>query len=338
MKQIIIGIFIGILCIVGWLYFLDFDEVIHHFDNLDLRLVVLALIVYFAAYFVRSMRWKIILDPIVKLNPFRIFALFISGMFLNYLIPIRLGEVAKSIFLKNTKKIPISKSLPTIFINKIMDLFPIFFLFILLPFVPFKFNKTVVILFILLFIAFVILAVMMILSLTHREWVTAILKKTVFWIPAKFKTLIDKFITKFVESVAVVHHRNTVILEMIGMTIISIILDAAYFYLLFRAFGYNINPLIAFYGYTLLNLSYILPSPPAQLGSQEIFSLAIFAYALGVNKNLVGAVFAFSHIFTGIAITCIGIVSLSIVGVSIKDALDFRMQFNQANKKIKGDK
>ena len=60
-------------------------------------------------------------------------------------------------------------------------------------------------------------------------------------------------------------------------------------------------------------------------------SLAIFSYALGIGKNLVAAVFSFIHLFSGILITFIGIIALSIIGVSVKEMLDFKSQINSAN-------
>src|SRR5713226_8016902 len=48
--------------------------------------------------------------------------LFLVGIFLNFLLPIRGGEVAKSLMLKRIANIPVSKSLPTVAMDKALDL------------------------------------------------------------------------------------------------------------------------------------------------------------------------------------------------------------------------
>jgi len=40
----------------------------------------------------------------------------------GHVIPIRAGEVAKSVFLKRLKGLPIATSLPTVFVDKLLEL------------------------------------------------------------------------------------------------------------------------------------------------------------------------------------------------------------------------
>ena len=70
-----------------------------------------------------------------------------------------------------------------------------------------------------------------------------------------------------------------------------------------------------------MNLTYILPTPPAQIGSNEFMWVVIFSFALGVNNNLTGAAVATVHILTTIVIFVIGAISLSSIGIKLSEVL-----------------
>ena len=56
----------------------------------------------------------------------------------------------------------------------------------------------------------------------------------------------------------------------------------------------SVPVLVVVYGYTLFNLSFILPSPPGQVGSNELIGLLIFSGVFRVSRTGVGAMFLFS--------------------------------------------
>jgi len=88
---------------------------------------------------------------------------------------------------------------------------------------------------------------------------------------------------------------------------------------MFRAFAQVIPFPIILFGYTLIYLSYILPTPPAQIGSNELIMVLVFSVGLGLNKDMVSAVMAFAHLLTGLLIVIVGLISFSYIGVNIAD-------------------
>ncbi|MBO8087806.1 MAG: flippase-like domain-containing protein, partial [Marichromatium sp.] len=114
-----------------------------------------------------------------------------------------------------------------------------------------------------------------------------------------------------------------IFIEVIFLTVIGIVLDGLYFYLMFKAFGFtSINVAMIFIGYTLLNLSYILPQPPGQMGSNELLMSLIFVTGMGMNYADAGSLIAVAHLLTGAVVASLGIISLSVVGVRIIDLID----------------
>src|SRR5712692_10344563 len=103
------------------------------------RGIVLALlsgIAFLLAFSIRGVRWKLFLHPVVgsKVSTFKAIRIFLVSIFLNFLLPIQGGEVAKCLMLKRIASIPISRSLPTVAMDRSLDLMPAFFIITIVPF------------------------------------------------------------------------------------------------------------------------------------------------------------------------------------------------------------
>ncbi|OPX26264.1 MAG: hypothetical protein B1H05_02590 [Candidatus Cloacimonas sp. 4484_140] len=295
-KKIILGILVGIVLLTVWLYFIDINSVLNHLKKVKIHFVILASFLYLLSYFIRSVRWQKILAPVCKIKIMNAFTIWIAGNFLNYIIPIRAGEFAKSYFLKRTKGVPISKSLPSIFIDKVFDSFSIFIVIALIPLLQVNISKPLLILIFLLIAVFIIGVGILIISTVNKPFVVKILTKFFFFIPKKFKTKFFEIIEIFVEGVGLFKHHSNILPSVIGLTIIAVLIDSVYFFFMFRAFAQVIPFPIILFGYTLIYLSYILPTPPAQIGSNELIMVLVFSVGLGLNKDMVSAVMAFASV------------------------------------------
>jgi uncharacterized protein (TIRG00374 family) len=105
------------------------------------------------------------------------------------------------------------------------------------------------------------------------------------------------------------------------LTLLAVLSEAIYIYALFRSFGAEVSYLKILFGYTLMNLTYILPTPPAQIGSNQFMWVLIFSFALGVNENLTSAAVTFSHLLTSICIFAVGIISLVALKINLSQLL-----------------
>jgi uncharacterized membrane protein YbhN (UPF0104 family) len=99
---------------------------------------------------------------------------------------------------------------------------------------------------------------------------------------------------------------------------VAVILDAVFCLLAFKAVGVPISLPVVLYGYTFFNLAFILPTPPGQVGSNELVGLLLFSGVFGLEKSGVGAMFLFSHPWTGLLMTVSGLVCLSAMGLSLR--------------------
>jgi glycosyltransferase 2 family protein len=319
---IILGILIGLILLGVWASYINVNQMLKYLHSLRLNFVFFAAIFYIVAYFVRAIRWNILLNTHFKVSIKRTFLYAMAGNFLNYMIPIRAGEVAKSYFLKKSNQIPYTKSFPSIFVDKVFDTLGIFFVLLLIPFLSLDLSPVLVILICLLLLIFLIGFTIILMAAKAHGHVSNFLKKFFFWLPLKLKGKVYRVIELVVEGTGLFHDHLYLLLPVISLTAIGIILDAVYFNFIFLAFNLHINFLIIMFGYTLINLSYVLPQPPAQLGSNEWMMVIIFAVGFGLVKEQVAAIMAFAHVLTAFILTTFGIFSLSYAGIKNIDFLN----------------
>ncbi len=319
--NLILGILLGAIFLFLWIRMIDWNEFINFFHKFDLKFVLLFSGFYVLAYFLRSLRWKIILNPVQKLHCKESFFIFMTGLLINYLIPVRAGELTKSFILKIRHKTSISQSLPTILIDKITDLFPIILIMLLIPLIGVKLNNTLNIIIILLLGIFIFFIVFLYFAVNHRNTALKILNLFFSIFPKKIKFKFEDFFENFIDGMSVMQHRLKDNLLVYLLTFAAVISEAIYIFAVFRAFGADISYQKILFGYTLMNLTYILPTPPAQVGSNQFMWVLIFSFALGVDKNLTAAAVTFSHLLTSIWIFSIGTISLFVLKIKFSDLL-----------------
>jgi hypothetical protein len=98
-------------------------------------------------------------------------------------------------------------------------------------------------------------------------------------------------------------------------------LDALFCWLAFQAVGAPTAFPVVLYGYTFYNLAYLLPTPPGQIGSNELIGLLVFAGLCGINRAAVAAMFLFSHPWTALLMAGSGLLALSAMGLSVRQTL-----------------
>ncbi|NLK50063.1 MAG: flippase-like domain-containing protein [Candidatus Cloacimonetes bacterium] len=312
--SLILGLLLGIVLLLLWLRFVDITELTSRMKEVRLTPVILSLVCYMLAYFIRSFRWYLLIPKEVNVGVLRTWLISLSGNFINYLIPIRAGELAKAWLLKRQRGLPVMQGLSGIFVDKSFDTIGILVVLLLLPFLKVRFSGGMLGLLGILVIVFAVSFLVLILAIRNSGKVSRILQALFSWLPKRVKTKTDGYIEAFVQGMATFRHQPGKLLAAMGLTALGLVFDGLYFWLIFIAFGITYPFAMVLFGYTLINLSYALPQPPAQLGSNEWMMIIIFSAGFGLTKPDASAVMAFAHIFTAAVIVLTGIISLSING------------------------
>lgn len=99
--------------------------------------IIPAIGMYFVSLYFRSMRWSVMLRHIKPIGARRLFPVVIVGYMANNILPMRLGELARSYYLSEREGVNTASALVTVFVERIFDaLALLFFIAIIVPFVP----------------------------------------------------------------------------------------------------------------------------------------------------------------------------------------------------------
>jgi uncharacterized protein (TIRG00374 family) len=316
-----VGLIIGAVLILTFVRMVNMGGVYQRLQHLNIGLAFLCGAAFLSAYVVRALRWRCLLRP-CRVTVCRAVAIYYIAIFLNWLLPIRGGELAMSLLLRHSNGIPVSRSLPAVSMDKAMDLLPVVVLLAVLPFTPLHLSGP---LWILLLSTLAVVgagAAVLVLAAWRREQTLAlVIRPVTALLPSRVRAGIEGFIVAFVDTLLALVRRPRLLLIAAALTVIALCLDALFCLLAFRAVGTAVPVPVVLYGYTFFNLAFILPSPPGQVGSNELIGLLIFSGSFGISRTAVGAMFLFSHPWTGILMTCTGLACLSSMSLSLRSTL-----------------
>lgn len=119
-KRWLPGALISILLIAAILYFVDIPKMIAAIRSADYRFIGLGLIMAFAWLYVRAVVWRTLLRG--RAPYWEAFHSLNAGYLLNAFLPFRLGELGRAYFLSRKTDMKFAEILPTIVIERAVDL------------------------------------------------------------------------------------------------------------------------------------------------------------------------------------------------------------------------
>jgi uncharacterized protein (TIRG00374 family) len=316
-----IGLCVGAVLLVAFLQLVNVSAVLARLQHLNVGLALLCGVPFLGAYAVRAMRWRCLLRPYEVSIP-RAVAIYQVATFLNWLLPIRGGELAKPLLLRRTDGIPVSRSLATVSMDKAMDLLPAVALLALLPFAGLHLGRLLWLLLLMALAAVALAAAILALVAWRRELAVSVLTRPLTKVlPGSARQRVEPFITQFMDTLLALIRKPRVMGVAAAYTAVAVVLDALFCLLAFSAVGVSVTLPVVLFGYTFFNLAFILPTPPGQVGSNELVGLLLFSGVLGVDSSGVGAMFLFSHPWTAALMTITGLLCLSGMGLTLRRTL-----------------
>ncbi len=286
-----------------------------------LAFALLSGLAFLCAFSIRGIRWKLFLNPVGRISTFKAIQLFLVGIFLNFLLPIRGGEVAKSLMLKRIARIPISQSLPTVAMDKALDLMPALLIMAIVPLLGVQMDIKLWLVLGMVGGLLIGLIFFVILAAWKRERAIALLHSITALLPKTIGAKIEGFATGFVDALLAGASQPRIFIPAVLLTIVAVTFDGLFAMLAFWTIGYQMPFGTAIFGYTVYNMFYILPTPPGQVGSNEAIGLLVFSGLLHLNPRVVTAMFFFSHPWAALLMAVAGMTSLSTLGLTLSGAI-----------------
>lgn len=296
----------GLILLACWLWIVDLGEVGRILSQARWSFILLSALIGVSSSFVRAFRWRFVLRPIALVPWTDLWLISMASNLVNFLIPLRTGEISRSFLLKQRRQIPMATSLPTIAVDRSFDLMVVLILGTLGGLSGIQLIKglsTVLLIGIVLFLVFVGFVFMAIFSgerlliLADRLLPRRLSSKHHEYIMGILKNLFMGF--------TVVGKRPADIALMLGLSLVSVLMDGTLYYCLFASLSVIVSLPIVLTGYALFTLTFLVPGAPGYIGSMETFGSLVFS-SLGVEVDLAAGAVILYHAFQTVFLFAMG--------------------------------
>jgi len=129
--RLIFASLLGLLLLGGIFSLAGISDVFGILSNVSLEYVAIASLMILTTFVFRTWRWSVLLRASGhRVHRDTAFKCIMFGWLINYLLPARIGDVARGMALKTTEGTPLGVSLSTIVIERAMDMFTLGFILV----------------------------------------------------------------------------------------------------------------------------------------------------------------------------------------------------------------
>lgn len=271
-KKILLSIGLAAIIYLAFIIYADYQKIILSFSRFNWWLMPVLLFLSLGNYFTRFLKWQYYLKLIkVSLKMLDSLAIFLSGLVMS-VTPGKMGELLKSYLVKQVNSIPVSKTAPIIFAERITDFLALTLLSVLGAHY-FNYGKI---------IAIVILGVILIgiIILTNRK---------IFEIIIRFALKIN-FLKKHVLKMQNIYDSSSTLLSffpLMTMTALSAFswgLEGIGYYIVISNFNSGFNLIWSLFSYSFATIVGAVSMLPGGLGVTE-GSLTLMSAQQGLSQN-----------------------------------------------------
>ncbi len=286
----------------------NLEEILKELRKVNL-FAVLPFVIFFAlAGALRGIRLKYLLKEF-KIPTLRMVALNYFSQLLSFMIPLRLGEIAKGVYLSTEYNLPASKALVWVFMDRFIDFWVVLLSsLILLLLIPTNLPANLGLVLIILIGLFSFAGAVAIFFPTFGRKIIGIIKH--IFVFNRLKEIFEKVSHFLLDSASFLNKGFKGTLIIVFLSLLSYIAEALGWYTLFLAVFKGADFLKLLLGTLLTVLTYIIPAAPGYVGSAEAAILAVFSLGLGYDRTLVSVATLISHALTLICILIFGFISL----------------------------
>jgi uncharacterized protein (TIRG00374 family) len=287
-------------------------------------------VTFLLAFSIRGLRWKLFLSSMSRVRAGTAIRIFLVGIFVNFLLPVSSGEFAKTLMLKRITGIPMSRSLPTVAMDRSLDLLPALVIMIVVPLLGMTMEIRLWIVLAIVGGLLIVLVSFVGLTVWKRRTALALLHKITCILPGVIGGKIEAFATGFADSLLASASHPRIFLLALALTCLAVICDSLHALLAFWMIGFPVSFGTVIFGYTVYNLFFVLPSSPGGVGSNEAVGLLVFTGLLHLPADQVAAMFIFSHIWAALLLCLTALICLKTLGLTISTTMKVPSEVSHA--------
>jgi uncharacterized protein (TIRG00374 family) len=322
-----VGLLISALFLFIALRGLQLTDVWEGIKSADFIWLLPSIIIYFIAVWMRALRWHLFLRPIKIISVNEIFPIVIIGYMGNNIYPARAGEILRAVVLKHQHKVPVSSSLATIIIERVIDGVIMLGFIILnlseiatLPGVG-EFTKTIRTVTIWGSVIFIGALFIFLLAAVYPERTQKILFLIIGKaIPKKWRGKAQSISQKFIKGLRSLSSPIDLII-IFFVSIVIWLLETGFYWFIMHAFPFRVSFLTLMFINGVLNLFTAIPSTPGYIGTFDAPGIAMLT-AFGVNPEISASYTLLLHAALWLPITIVGGLFFSKVGLDWSKEID----------------
>lgn len=298
-QRVLLSIVLAGVIYLAFTVYANFEQVLNAFGLFNWLLLPLLLLLSFLNYFARFLKWDFYLSIIrVEIKKFDSLSTFMSGLIMS-VTPAKLGEVLKSVLVKEITAAPISKTAPIILAERITDFLSLLIIAITGAYI-FDYGGKVTIIVAIFFIV-------LILIISNKKMAMPIIN---------FAERIS-FIKKYIHNIHSAYESSYQLLKpkpLVQMTVLSLVawgFECLGYYIVLTNFNLDFGFLWAFFSYSFSTIIGAISMLPGGLGLTE-GSLTFLLVQKQVATDIAVATTFIIRVVTLWFAVLVGIVSLTI--------------------------
>lgn len=317
---------LGVLISAVFLYLAfrgqDFGEIRDALLESNLWWLPVALALYFVGVWIRAIRWHILLRPVSDRTTTReLFPIVIVGFMANNVLPLRAGELVRSVLIGRKYHVRKTSALATIAVERIFDgLVMLGFLAVSMIFVSLTSDLRHLAL--VAFLVFVGLLLALFLLTFAGDFVDRMLQLVLGPLPPAVTERVQQLLQSFLGGLGILRTRGD-LAKVVGTSILAWLFEASMYFVLAFAFGGAVREVMTVAS-TLLttgvaNLSTLIPGAPGYIGQFEYGVKLVLTGALDIPESQALAYAILVHAALYFPITLIGVIEWFRQQLSMKD-------------------
>jgi uncharacterized protein (TIRG00374 family) len=323
-------------CIIGAISLYIFFAYFFHWETTKSLLstartfpVCCAVFFFFIAVSLRAFKWTFILKRKNYVTWRAGYHTVMISNMVNYIFPIRFGEILKLYIIKKAGNVTYPSSVSATLIDRFSQLLVILLFLFLTPVAGFVFSQwlsrlmLVLVIFLVLSISLFVFGTRFLDICSHcLEKLLLLLKvdrnRITFFSETKMASLFRETVKE--SNVSEFSKWSLLFIVLLSLVIVSV--DGICYYFIINAFGVSITWLQGALAGCFMVLMFILPTPPAQIGTAEMYPVLVFSFGLGLPSSIISSAAVLWHLLTSAAFVVLGLYSAVSLGVGLGDMFE----------------
>lgn len=305
LLRILLNSFLGLVLIFVWSRFINLKELTSILKTTQINFAFLFFALFALAGVTRGIRLKLLLNryhipfkDIVMLN-------FLS-QFLSFMVPVRAGEITKSVYFSSQFNLPFGKTITWVFVDRVLDLILILFLIaVLLPTISTNLPSNFIKLILAVLIFFILFFIFAVKNANFFKKVVIFLSNCLVF--SNIKRWFVSFTHTIIDGFEILQRHPLELILLTGLTLIAMAFDGLAWLAVFSALNLKISMSQILVGNGLEAFSFLVPAAPGYVGSAEAAGLAVWGGILKIEANQASAVIVLFHLLTMITLLVLGL-------------------------------